>query len=69
MATRQPRAPAPTELSLLRDKLAHDYCMNVLKSTATFDILEAEDGVHTTRLIKLGYEYADRFIAETGRSK
>lgn len=63
-AAKTPRK-TPQRLSL-RDHLAHDHNMAVRKSTATFDMLDKKDGKLTGRLIYLGYEYADAFIAAMG---
>lgn len=53
-------AKKPQALSL--QQLAHDHSMAVLQSTATVDILEG-DGKRTDRLIYLGNEYAEKFLA------
>lgn len=66
MATTKPSTKRAPQRMSLRDELAHDYCMSVLKSTATFEMLDQKDGVWTARLIKLGNEYADKKLAVMG---
>lgn len=68
MATKTP-APRRTPQKLsIADQLAHDYGMSVLKSTASFELLNQEDGIYTARLIHLGREYSRKFLAEAARS-
>jgi hypothetical protein len=63
MTIDKPKAPRKTPARLsLADQLAHDYCMAVLHSTATFEMLDAADGVHTDRLVYLGREYARKML-------
>lgn len=63
MTTEQPKPRrTPLQHMSVAQTLAHDYCMSVLRSTATFDMLEQKDGKHTDRLVYLGNEYATKFF-------
>ena len=61
--TDKPKAPRRTPQRLnLAQQLAHEHSMSVLRSTATFDLLDREDGQYTQRLVYLGNEYASTFL-------